>query len=169
MKIKIACCALLCIGLMSAGCGPAAAPSATPAPIVVPPVAPPTASATPVPASPQPGATALPATPPPGATTLPATSTPPVVQPAGTPVTPSDAVVRLALADLAAQLKIPEANIVVKSISAVSWPTSALGCPQAGQMYLQVVTPGYRIILTAGGADYEYHSDRSRVIACAER
>jgi hypothetical protein len=73
---------------------------------------------------------------------------------------------QLAVSDLALRLKVAEGDVKIKSVQAVDWPDTALGCPQPGQMYAQVITSGYRIILTAGGKDFEYHSDRSRVIPC---
>ena len=59
-------------------------------------------------------------------------------------------------------------QVEVLSVRAVEWPDSSLGCPQPGFMYSQIVTPGYRIALRAGGRTYEYHSDRGqRVVFCA--
>ena len=89
-------------------------------------------------------------------------------------VQPQDAVeetvVRLAKQDIAARQGIAEANITVTAIEQVEWNDSSLGCPQPGQMYLQVITPGYRIMLKAGGFLYEYHSDRSkRVVFCSSK
>lgn len=79
----------------------------------------------------------------------------------------TEALVQAAKQDLAARLKLQTTDMTVKSVAAVDWPTSALGCPQPGQMYLQVITPGYRIVLTAQGRDYSYHTDRTRVMYCA--
>ena len=47
------------------------------------------------------------------------------------------------------------------------WRDSSLGCPQPGVLYAQVITPGYRISLRVGAAQYEYHSDSgTRVALC---
>jgi hypothetical protein len=43
----------------------------------------------------------------------------------------------------------------------VIWPNSALGCPQSGMMYAEVLTPGYLILLHAEGQDYEYHAGKN--------
>lgn len=45
---------------------------------------------------------------------------------------------------------------------------ASLGCPQEGQMYAQVVTPGYIFLFTYQGVTYEYHTsqDGSTVILC---
>jgi hypothetical protein len=59
-------------------------------------------------------------------------------------------------------------QVQVVSVTAVEWSDSSLGCPQPGFMYSQIVTPGYLLILRAGGRTYEYHSDRDQHVAfCA--
>ena len=59
--------------------------------------------------------------------------------------------------------------ISVESVEEVTWPDSALGCPEPGMMYLQVLTSGYRIVLSAEGTEYVYHTDRSeRIVLCGE-
>ena len=65
------------------------------------------------------------------------------------------------LADLK-QVDISEITVV--STEAVTWPDSSLGCPKPGMMYLQVLTPGYIVMLALDGVNYEYHTD-SRVAA----
>ena len=49
-------------------------------------------------------------------------------------------------------------SVQVVSVEAVDWSDSSLGCPQAGMMYAQVITPGYKIVLESGGRTYEFHS-----------
>jgi hypothetical protein len=41
----------------------------------------------------------------------------------------------------------------------VDWPDSSLGNPQPGMAYLQVITPGFKIVLEYDGAHYIYHTD----------
>jgi hypothetical protein len=62
-------------------------------------------------------------------------------------------------ADLAAELGVAIDQIEVESASAVIWADSSLGCPEADTMYAQVLTPGYRLVLTAGAQTYYYHAD----------
>ena len=62
-------------------------------------------------------------------------------------------------ADLASRLGISQDAISVVSAEAVTWNDSSLGCPIAGMMYTQVLTPGYQIILMANGAEYDYRTD----------
>ncbi len=72
-----------------------------------------------------------------------------------------------AVADLASRLGISEAQVRVVSIEAVEWPDSSLGCPQPGMDYLQVITPGFRILLEAQGERYPYHADQeANVVYC---
>ena len=68
--------------------------------------------------------------------------------------------VATAKADLMQRLGVTEEAIVVKSVEAVQWRNSSLGCPQPGMVYAQVITPGYRIVLQSGEKQYEYHSAR---------
>jgi hypothetical protein len=85
--------------------------------------------------------------------------------PAATPALRPIAV-QLAVADAAGQLGIAADAITVLSVEAVEWGDASLGCPEPGMMYAQVVTPGYRIVLEAGGQTYEYHASTGAVIRC---
>lgn len=81
----------------------------------------------------------------------------------------AETLVRLAKADLAERLGVGVETIELAGLEAVEWPTTALGCPQPGMLYAQVITPGYRIELSHGGITYSYHSDRgSRIVYCEE-
>ncbi len=53
-------------------------------------------------------------------------------------------------------------KIVLKHAEPVTWPDTSLGCPQKGGMDTQVVTPGYRLVLSDGTTDFEYHTDNYR-------
>lgn len=73
----------------------------------------------------------------------------------------------LAIADLSARLAIDPATIVVGSVEEVTWRDSSIGCPEPDRAYLQVLTPGQRILLDVDGVRYEYHTDRGdRVVYC---
>ena len=74
-----------------------------------------------------------------------------------------------AVEHLAGTLGCDPAEIGVQEVLRATWRDSSLGCPQPGMMYLQVLTPGYRIRLQHAGADYLLHTDRgSRAILCPE-
>lgn len=51
-----------------------------------------------------------------------------------------------------------------------NYPDSGLGCPQPGRAYAQVVTPGYKFLLTYSGTVYDYRVsvDSQTVILCTE-
>lgn len=74
-----------------------------------------------------------------------------------------------AIEDLAQQTGLPPDEISLVSMEAVDWNDASLGCPQEGFMYAQVITPGYKMILAAGGQQYEYHTDQvMSVILCQQ-
>ena len=49
---------------------------------------------------------------------------------------------------------------VLVSVRDVTWPDGALGCPQPGIVYAQVLVEGLQVIVTAGGARYDYRFGR---------
>lgn len=71
--------------------------------------------------------------------------------------TPPDAI-NLALADLSGRVNknLTLSDLDNWSYEQVSFPSTALGCPQAGSVYADVVTPGYIFTLVYGGATYDY-------------
>jgi hypothetical protein len=100
-------------------------------------------------------------------TTPPATPTPPSSKEDILSVEPeAEKVLTAAKADLMERLGMAEEAILVKSIEAVQWRDSSLGCPQPEMMYAQVITPGFRIVLTAEGKDYTYHTDFQCAVLC---
>ena len=62
-----------------------------------------------------------------------------------------------AIADLAARLGVDQSTITVTRHEEVEWSDGSLGCPKPGFNYTQAITPGYLIVLTVSGRDYEYH------------
>lgn len=133
-----------------AACSPVSAPSPAPTQILIPP--------TPMPAQ-------LTATP------LPAESLadddserPSVLIPAG-----AQALVRRAAQDLAGRISVNEAAIRLLELEAVNWAGDDLGCvtPSSQTPGDGASVRGYRLVLQAGGATYEYHTDSSeRVRRC---
>ena len=50
------------------------------------------------------------------------------------------------------------------------WSDSGLGCPRPGELYSQVMTPGWLIEVRSGGKTLEYHSDTDeKFVLCAQR
>ncbi|MBM0104410.1 hypothetical protein JM946_06615 [Steroidobacter sp. S1-65] len=62
--------------------------------------------------------------------------------------------------DLARRALVKPETITVASATEQQWSDGAMGCPQPGQMYTQMIVPGYRVVLQAAGDKYSYHSDR---------
>jgi hypothetical protein len=65
----------------------------------------------------------------------------------------------LARRDLGKRLGVPLEQIEFVSAEEVTWRDAALGCPQPGMFYAQVLSPGYRLMLKASGQIYTYHTD----------
>lgn len=81
------------------------------------------------------------------------------------------ALVEEAMSILAQEQGLSGEEISLVEIEAVEWPDSSLGCPQPDMMYAQVITPGYRITLEAGGETYDVHTgsqEGSPVVLCTE-
>ena len=80
-------------------------------------------------------------------------------------------VVAWAQADVARTLGIATGSVVILGVEEVAWRDSSLGCPQPGMVYLQVITPGYRILLQGGDGVYEYHASKGadRGVLCQQR
>jgi hypothetical protein len=72
-----------------------------------------------------------------------------------------------ALEDAAQRAGAAPAEVNLVDVEEVEWRDGSLGCPEPGMMYPQVIIPGFRFVIEAGGESYEYHSDAgSRVILC---
>jgi hypothetical protein len=90
-------------------------------------------------------------------------------QPEGTTTQPTEpsiddpdlaATVDLAAAELATRLRIDQATIELVDAQEVTWPDTSLGCPQAGEMYAQMLVAGSKVILGINGRTriYVYHA-----------
>ena len=78
------------------------------------------------------------------------------------------AVADLAIDALAADLKIPRDRIVVESVTAIDWRDSSLGCPKPDMAYLQVITPGHKVILSIDDQSYAVHEAKNRAFVCKQ-
>ena len=126
----------------------------------------------------------LPPTPvlaPPGPTPVP---TAPAVPPAASPTAPSSRPTggvsgqdtdesraeNAARAALAREKGVEAGDVRVISVSPREWPNAALGCPEPGMIYAEVITPGYLVVLEAGGERQEVHTDRAgRAVICSRQ
>jgi hypothetical protein len=59
-------------------------------------------------------------------------------------------------ADLAVSSLNPTQPVNVVSVTAEEFSDSSLGCPKEGEVYSQVVTPGYTVILQVEEQTYDY-------------
>lgn len=65
--------------------------------------------------------------------------------------------ITLAIADAADRLDVAVEEVEFVSFEMVTWPDSALGCPEPGEMYTQALVEGYRIVVAAEGTELTYH------------
>ena len=77
---------------------------------------------------------------------------------ASIPVDP-EAAVAAAVAQLAAELGVAESEIEVVSLEGTEFTDSCLGLGQPDESCLQVMTPGWLLMLGAAGQTYEVHTD----------
>ena len=69
---------------------------------------------------------------------------------------------------LAGEVGVGERGFILGSSESVQWPDASLGCPQEGQGYAQVITPGYKLVFDLAGTPYEVHAnaDGSQLVLC---
>jgi hypothetical protein len=85
---------------------------------------------------------------------------PPAGKPAGNVMTgdvPAD-LIGAAISDAVRRSGAARADVKVVTAEPVTWSDGSMGCPQPGMMYTQALSPGYRIVLEAGGQMLNYHS-----------
>ena len=59
---------------------------------------------------------------------------------------------------LTERLSVSVNDLALVGDEAVEWADSSLGCPEAGMVYAQVITPGQRITFSHSGNEYEVHT-----------
>lgn len=72
------------------------------------------------------------------------------------------------VADLSAQSGVSAGSIELVSTDAITWPNTALGCPEEGVAYAEVMVEGSRITLVADGVTYFYHTDNTGMFVLCE-
>jgi hypothetical protein len=73
-----------------------------------------------------------------------------------------------ATADLAKRTGLDPATFTVVRAEQAMWPDGSLGCPIPGQVYIQVVTPGYWIVFQVNGKTYDYRATQRGAIQLCE-
>ena len=95
-----------------------------------------------------------------GPTLAPTLTTAPVESPTAPPSgNQPDGVIKLATEALAATLGVDSSAVALVSMERQDFPDAALGCAQPGEVAAAVVTPGYKVVLSADGAQYELHTN----------
>lgn len=82
-------------------------------------------------------------------------------EPAPTPQPEPPEAVVAAEQQLSKELGIPVEEIDYVSFSSEQWRDSCLGLGRANESCLQVITPGWRVVLAAEGQQYVYRTDES--------
>jgi hypothetical protein len=59
------------------------------------------------------------------------------------------------------QLKVDVDTIGLVSVEQVDWPDACMGIQTPGVMCAQVITTGYKVVLSAGGMEYEFHTNET--------
>lgn len=70
--------------------------------------------------------------------------------------------------DLAQRLSVSVTQINLVEATEVVWSDSSLGCPRPGLLYMDVLSPGYLILLIVNGKNYEYHASKGSDIFYCE-
>ncbi|MEL7022808.1 MAG: hypothetical protein AAGL69_03610 [Pseudomonadota bacterium] len=78
-------------------------------------------------------------------------------------------VARLAAEVLAQSLGITVDQITVDSVRPIDWRDSSIGCPQPGEAYGQVITPGHKIALRVDGQMHVVHEANGRAFVCRNK
>ncbi len=63
--------------------------------------------------------------------------------------------------DLAKRLGVETAGLEPIRAESVNWNDGSLGCPSPGQVYTQVITPGYHVVFEIEGTYYDYRAKRN--------
>ncbi len=86
------------------------------------------------------------------------------------PELPEDAesLVTLAKFDLTLRTGVDFEDISLQSLEETLFDDASLGVPEPGMTYEAVVTPGFIIILEAGGESYEYRASAEKVVQVPE-
>lgn len=90
--------------------------------------------------------------------------------PAGEPVNTASMpreVRRAVVADAARRFRVDENAVVLTRAEQLTWNDGSLGCPQPGQMYTQMLVPGYRVVARTAEGELTYNTDtRGNVVTC---
>jgi len=77
-----------------------------------------------------------------------------------TPVTGFEAITEAAVKFAAAELGVDAAAIQVVSVEEATWRNSCLGVDRLNEMCMDVITPGFRVVLSVDGQEIAVHTNQ---------
>ncbi len=63
-----------------------------------------------------------------------------------------------AIDDVSCRTRLKPGAVKLDSAESVTWQDGSLGCPEPDVMYTQMLVPGYRVRIEAGGRLWVYHA-----------
>lgn len=72
--------------------------------------------------------------------------------------------VAAARTDLAQRVGVAVDDVEVALLETREWPSTALGLPEPGEVYAQLIVPGHQVVLLASGRPYLYHTGGKRFV-----
>lgn len=79
----------------------------------------------------------------------------------------ADSAAQRAREALAERLQVAAEAIEMQEVEPAEWPDAALGCPEKGKVYAQVLTSGYRVRLDYEGRSHWLHVTGEHVVFCS--
>lgn len=71
---------------------------------------------------------------------------------------PKEEIIERAKADLASRLGVERTKIEINGVEDAEFPNGALGASVDNEMSMMMITPGWKLRLSAGGENYEYRA-----------
>jgi len=76
------------------------------------------------------------------------------------------AVRRAVVADAAQRFKVAQSEVVLTQAEKVTWNDAALGCPEPGRMYAQMLVEGFRISAKTSAGNLVYNTGGGNITSC---
>lgn len=73
------------------------------------------------------------------------------------------------IADLVTKIAADRADIEVLHAESLTWNDGSLGCGKPGQVYTQALVPGYRVILSHAGQQFDYRASEKGFFTLCEQ
>jgi len=75
----------------------------------------------------------------------------------------------IAIRTITEQIGASPEQITIRSEEAVEFSDSSLGCPKSGMSYMQVITPGHKVLAEYAGKIYDVRVAGSRGLICVKQ